>query len=627
MAVRDLGFLSWEDPLAGLEDPKSELFRFTCQRENKYHANLLEEPHIKAFVKKSQKFKVYLNKHRIIKKYFRSGDFRFDVDAIDGSVKLHLPGLEDPIEVEDFAVDGEHVGVIVDNSNGQETLTLQVYKVTKTKATLQWQHEDVGGSIGFVDGRIAFTIGKAFHIHNELVISSPTNKADRKKIFKVLHTESLAIIQKKEATFLRVSDYLHSKVYKIQPDGIEVIHGLGLQDQIIGGDDIIYHDSSSHTYKSARGLALPPPTERPIWYSTKHGLVQTISDGVQKIWSVTKGAKPRVMLSTQVPGKIQVDAFADALDAPYLRFVMRCVDREPLLGTISGTEVRVRKAANNMYYPRLAITKITGTSADGEKVPGIIVRPKGSTPTNLFVYCYGSYGIPTPFAAAYQVYWPLLETGHWAIAFAMVRGGGDRSYEWIHGGRKLKRKHTVDDYESIIHAAQEELSIKPNKTVLYGRSAGGIPVGMMIARHPRSSIAAAAWMEAPFVDVLRTMTDMSQPLSILEIEEFGNPADGPAEFYQIAEQSPIDNLPEDGVTMRVIIRTGENDRQVYAYEPVKFAQRLRGSNTPADIRSQKSPNGIYVYCGKNEGHFYSDTTALDARIEDMAALDFWLSDA
>jgi hypothetical protein len=626
---RDLGFLSWEDPLAGLENPKSELFHSTCRRENKWHSELMEEPHIKEIIKKSQRFKEYLNKNKKIKKYFRSGNFRFDVDAIDGDCKINLPGFKEPIDVEDFTIssNGEYIGIIVDNSEGQETLTLQVYKITKTNVVLQWQHKDVGGSIGFIGDRIAYTIGKALHIHNELILASPINKSDHKKIFKVLPTESLTIIQTKVTTFLLVSDYIHSKVYKVALDGLEVIHNIGLHDHIIGGSDIIYYDSASQEYKSVAGIPLPPPSERPLWYSAKHGLVQTISDGVQKIWSVGPSSKPKVMLSTQVPGKIQVDPFDDA---PYLHFVMRCIDREPLLGTISRTEVRMgaKPAANNMYFPRVQITKITATSADGEKVPGIIVKPKGKAPTKLLVYCYGSYGNPTPFAAAYQVYWPLLETGSWALAFCMARGGGDRSYEWIHAGRKLKRKHTVDDYEAIIRVAQEELDIGPRKTALYGRSAGGIPVGMMIARHPRGTLAAAAWMEAPFVDVLRTMTDMSQPLTVLELEEFGNPAEGPAEFFQIAKQSPINNLPENGVrNMNVILRTGENDRQVYAYEPVKFAQRLRGAKTPTDIHGQKNPAGIYLFCGKKEGHFYSDSTAFDARIEDMAALDYWLSSA
>jgi hypothetical protein len=628
--ARDLGFLSWEDPLAGLEDPKSELFHSTCHRENNWHSELMKEPHIKHIIKESQRFKEYLKKNRTIKKYFRSGDFKFDVDAINGSVKLHLPGLNDPIEVKDFGVsqDGHYIGIIVDNSEGKETLTLQVYKATKTNAILQWQHEDVGDSIGFHGGSIAYTIGKDFHIHNELVLASPNNKADRKKIFKVLPTESLHIIQTSEATFLLVNNYAHSKVYKIGSDGLEVIHNVGLQDQIIGGTDIIYHDSATHTYKSVAGIPLPPPSERPLWYSAKHGLVQTISDGVQKIWAVAAGEKPQILLNTQVPGKIQVDPFASATE-PYLRFVMRCVDREPILGTISHTEARMgaKPAANGMYFPRLQITKITGTSADGEKVPGIILKPKSKTPTNLLVHCYGSYGHPTSFSAAYQVYWPLLETGRWAIAFTMARGGGDRSYEWIHAGRKLKRKHTVDDYEAIIRSAQEELNIGPSKTALYGRSAGGIPIGMMIARYPGRSLAAAAWLEAPFVDILRTMTDMSQPLSVLELEEFGNPAEGPAEFIQIAAQSPINNLPENGVSMNVLLRTGENDRQVYAYEPMKYAQKLRGCKTVGDIHKQQSPAGIYLFCGKKEGHFYNHSTAFDARIEDMAALDFWISSA
>ncbi len=626
--VRDLGFLEYEDPLAGLENMKSDLFHSTCRRENKFHQTLMEEPHIQRIVKKSQKFKDYLLKHKYIKKYFRSNEFKFDVDAFIGETRLHLPGLEDPLEVYDFCRHNDYIAILVDNSDGEETLTLQVYKVSATKATLQWQREDVGGSIGFLGDRLLYQIGKQYHVHDTLVISSVINKADKKTLFKIQPKESMAIIQTKNQLFLEVSDYVHSKLYKITPEGLDVIHSIGSLYHVIGGEDIIYYDGHEHIYKSVLGVKLPPPSERPLWYSAKHELVQTICEGVQKIWSVSTDRRPEVMISTQVPGKIQIDPYADAIDAPVLRFVMRCIDREPLLGTISRTEVRMgaKPAANEMYYPRLAMIKITGTSADGTKVPGVIVRPKGTTPKHLLVYCYGSYGHPTPFSAAYQVYWPLLETGRWAIAFAMVRGGGDCSYEWIHAGRKFKRVHTVDDYEAIIKAAQTELHIPPQKTALYGRSAGGIPVGMMLARHPHGEIAAAAWMEAPFVDVIRTMTDPLQPLTVIESEEFGNPAEGPAEFIQIAKTSPIDNLPKEGISnMHVILRTGENDRQVYAYEPLKFAQRLRGSQTPAEVRATKDPAGVYVYCGKNEGHFYSDSTALDARIEDMAALDFWLA--
>ena len=628
MAVRDLGFLSWEDPLAQLENMKSELFRSTCQRENKWHSELMKEPHIQNIIKSSQKFKTYLEEHRRIKKYFKSGNLKFDVDVIDGSTCIHLPGM-DPLDIHHFAVtpNGQYAALLIDESEGEETYTLQVYELTEKPAKLLYRRTNVGDSIGFHGDRIYYTAGKQYHIYDTLYSSSIVSKVDNHKIFKIQPTEKQVIIQTHKHTFLQVFDYANSKIYEITQRGLEPIRQVGIYDQIIGGDDIIYYDAKDNNYKSVHNIKLPHD-ERPLWYSSKHMLVLTIADGVQKIWSVAHDRNPEIMLSTQVPGSIQIDPYADAAAAHVLRFIMRCVDREPLLGSISRTEVRMatQPAANGLYYPRLAMTRLMATSADRTKVPGIIVKPKGGKPpTNLLVYCYGAYAYPTRFSAAYQTYYPLLQTGRWAIAFVMPRGGGDRSFKWIHDGRKYNRKHTIDDYEAVIKAAQEELHINPNKTVLYGRSAGGIPVGMMIARYPRGELFKAAWMEAPFVDVLRSLTDLSQPLSLNESEEFGNPAAGPAEFKMAADQSPMDNLPHTGVTnMNVILRTGENDRQVYAFEPVKFAQKLRGSNTVAHMKLQKSPAGIYLFCGKKEGHFYSDTTALDARIEDMAALDFFV---
>ena len=644
--ARDLGFLVWDDPLAGLENMESDLFHSTCHRENKWHSELMKEPHIQSFIKSSQKFKTYLEENRRIKKYFKSGSLKFDVDTMNGSTYIHLPGM-DPLGIEYFTAssNGEHIALLIDESEGLETYTLHLYELTEKTAKLLYKRNNVGDSIGFVGNRIYYTAGKQYHIYDTLysasvtdgssaaisksatVSSTVTNKADTRKIFKIEPTEKQYIIQTSTKIFLKVLDYANSKIYEITHRGLEPIRQVGIYDQIIGGTDIIYYDTHINHYKSLHNVKLPHD-ERPIWYSAKHMIVQTIADGIQKLWSVAPDRKPELMLSTQVPGNIQIDPYANAADANVLRFIMRCVDREPLLGTISRTEVRMaaQPAANGLYYPRLAMTRLMGKSADGTKVPGIIVKPKGGQdPINLLVYCYGAYAYPTNFSPAYQTYYPLLQTGRWAIAFVMPRGGGDRSFEWIHAGRKLNRKYTVDDYEAVIKAAQEELGITPKNTVLYGRSAGGIPVGMMIARYPRGQLFKAAWLEAPFVDVLRSLTDLSQPLSLNESEEFGNPAAGPAEFKMIADQSPINNLPHGGITnMNVILRTGENDRQVYAFEPVKYAQKLRGLNTVSDMKSQKNPAGIYLFCGKKEGHFYSKTTALDARIEDMAALDFFV---
>ena len=617
---RNLGFLEWEDPLAPLEDQESDIFHSTCRRENKWHTELMKEPKIQKFSKQSKKFQNYLDDHRLIKKYFKSGSFDFDIDLISSDIFVHLPGI-DKISVIDFAKKDNIVALLTDNSDGYETYTLQVYKVSQTNSELLWQLKEVGETIGFAGDMLYYTKGNHYHIYDTLYCVHPLEKARKKAVFKIKPTEKQSIIQTKAATFLHVIDYAHKRLYKITKHGIEPVRDVGIYDQIIGGEDHIYYDISTKSYKSLANYNLPQG--RPLWYSAKHRLVQTIQDGVQEIWSIGSNQKPQLQLSTQVPGDITIDPFADAVDAPVLRYMMCCVDREPLLGTISATETRTGKAANGLYYPRVAVTKIKP-----QGVPAIIVKMKGAAkPTNLLVYCYGSYGSYTVHTAAYQRFWPLLQTGHWCIAYAMVRGGGDCGFDWIHAGRKFNKLQTVDDFETVIRAVQEELGIDAAHTAIYGRSAGGIPTGLAIARNG-NKLFKAAWMEAPFVDMLRSLTDLSQPLSLNESEEFGNPADGPAEFKQIADISPIDNIPSEGIpNINIILRTGTADRQVYAFEPLKFAQRLRGADSMNDVRAQKSPAGIYVFCGEHQGHFYSNGTALDAKVEDMAALDFWLSDA
>jgi oligopeptidase B len=160
--------------------------------------------------------------------------------------------------------------------------------------------------------------------------------------------------------------------------------------------------------------------------------------------------------------------------------------------------------------------------------------------------------------------------------------------------------------------------------VLYGRSAGGVPVGAVISRFPDGQLVGAAFTEVPYVDVLRTSSNPELPLTIGEYEEFGNPLSRVQNFRELMLVSPINTLPDDGAPgVFVLTHVGLLDRQVYAYESFKWIQRLRGYRVYNE-NNLNQPNGKYITIEKKEAHQYHPTKLPRFRANDFAILDAWV---
>jgi len=630
--VRTLPFLEWRDPLALLEKQTSPEFSALCQKENAWHTQFIKSSKIQDFIK-SDGAKSYLSakkNNNFLTDAFRAaeGRYRFDINLYHESIYLSLPGLPEKIDVSQFdyaeRANGDYIVLTTDESEGQELYTLYVYFSHANKTKLLWSLKNVGPSCLVVGDKVLYTRGEKYHIFDELAtFPLKEGPVTAKSIYKIRETENILLSKVSRHAFLTVTDYAHNRLYRIsESSNLEPVKPATYKYQIPGGEQFIYYESETGKYKSTNPLHVLPSEGRPLYYSDFHELVLTIRDGVQTLWRLGKGKAPEPALTTGVPGEIQLDKIALQGKPKIFAAILRRCDMAPQLITISKTAVKLHK--NNIHFPKAKATVINAVSADHTSIKGLIITTSPEPPTNLLVYCYGAYGHPTRFWATWGSYGPLLATGKWCICYVMPRGGGDDSLEQIHAGRKYNRVKTIDDCEAVIKAAQILLGIRPEATALYGRSAGGIPIGIMISRYPRGELFKAAWMEAPFVDIMRTMSDLSIPLTLNETEEFGNPTDGPAEFAAMAATSPMDTLPSGGVEgINVILRTGDNDRQVYAYEPLKYAQRLRGSQTIDASLKNKYPAGIYLFCGKHEGHFYSKNTHAMARVEDMAALNIW----
>jgi len=231
----------------------------------------------------------------------------------------------------------------------------------------------------------------------------------------------------------------------------------------------------------------------------------------------------------------------------------------------------------------------------------------------LLVIAYSAYGIPTRIGQLVQQWRPLLLRG-WAIAAVCLPGSGDHDIEWKEAGQRHNRKVAIDLLRDTIQSLQEELGVSPKKTCLYGRSAGGLIVISTATLY--THLVGALYVESPYVDVLRTITNNELPLTTLETKEFG--IGEPLDILATQAWSPMEHIPAKGIPeLFVVARCDTQDLEVFPYEVVKWIKRIRGSSP---IRGPSSGQKKLLFVDHNKGHF---ATSKESRAEDLALLDAW----
>jgi dienelactone hydrolase len=213
---------------------------------------------------------------------------------------------------------------------------------------------------------------------------------------------------------------------------------------------------------------------------------------------------------------------------------------------------------------------------------------------------------------------PLLELG-WAIASVCVPGSGDHDAAWIRAGQRQHRGDAIKALAETIRSLQEELGVSPAKTALYGRSAGGLLVIAVTTMNP--GLAGALYVESPYVDVLRTISNPELPLTLLETKEFGI-GTNPSNILATGAWSPMEHIPTKGLDMFVVARSDKADLEVYPYEVVKWITRARGAAGRGHDSISKSYKDKFLYVSDGKGHFTTDITS---RAEDLALLENWIS--
>ncbi len=212
------------------------------------------------------------------------------------------------------------------------------------------------------------------------------------------------------------------------------------------------------------------------------------------------------------------------------------------------------------------------TAEDGTQVPISLVRRAdvaldGSAPCLL--YGYGSYELSMDPAFS-PVRLSLLERGV-VFAIAHVRGGGEMGRRWYEDGKFLNKRNTFTDFVACAdHLVARSVTAR-DRLAIRGGSAGGMLIGAVLNLRP--DLCAAAVAEVPFVDVVTTMLDPSLPLTVIEYEEWGNPAD--LDYLEVMRSySPYDNVQAADYPA-LFVTAGLNDPRVQYWEPAKWVAKLR----------------------------------------------------
>jgi oligopeptidase B len=255
-------------------------------------------------------------------------------------------------------------------------------------------------------------------------------------------------------------------------------------------------------------------------------------------------------------------------------------------------ELRKRYAVLGDFDPaNYQSERLDATAVDGTHIPITLVYRRdvprdGTAP--LLLYGYGAYGVCIePHFVANRL--SLLDRGV-IFAIAHVRGGGVLGRAWYEKGKLLYKRNSFTDFLACAEHLVHRRYTGAGRMICYGGSAGGMLVAAAVNMRPE--LWRAAVLVVPFVDVLNTMLDDSLPLTVIEYDEWGNPAD--KKYYEyILSYSPYDNIERKAYPPMLVLG-GFHDRRVHYWEPAKWVARLRDRKTDG--------NAIMLHTRMTEGH-------------------------
>jgi prolyl oligopeptidase len=221
---------------------------------------------------------------------------------------------------------------------------------------------------------------------------------------------------------------------------------------------------------------------------------------------------------------------------------------------------------------RFVAELVEATSADGTRVPMTILRRRdlvldGTAPAIL--EGYGGYGISLdPWFQAEHLVW--LDRGG-VLAFAHVRGGGEKGRRWYRAGQGANKPRGVADFVACAQHLIDRGYSRADRLAAYGNSMGGLLVGMAVTTRP--SLFAAAHLAGGEVNPVRMLHARN---GASQKAELGDP-DTPDGLRQVAAIDPYHHVRDGQRYPAMIVTVGLNDQRVSPWMSAKLVARLRAA--------------------------------------------------
>jgi len=319
---------------------------------------------------------------------------------------------------------------------------------------------------------------------------------------------------------------------------------------------------------------------RPTIYSFASGKTEEVKTSLQG----------NTMLSVLSANENEVELFNSGWNVPFNRYRYDLKNKTISLGFYHITYNGSFPELNNLTYEEIEVP-----SHDGVFVPLTIIYNKellkkdGSNTCLMIGYgAYGANSLGDPYFNAQEL--SLLNRGV-IIAYAHVRGGGEKGNDWHLAGKKTTKPNTWKDFIACTEWLINSKYTSPKKMTCFGASAGGILIGRAITERPDLYKAAVC-----HVGILNALRLEYMPTGPTQIAEFGTVKDS-VEFTALLKMDAYHQTKKGVHYPAQLITASLKDFRVSASMPAKFAANMQAANTSA--------NPVWLYVDYEGGHFGS----------------------
>ena len=600
----DVGFLKWKDPLAWTEKRSAATSAAFKKESRLFKKELLDKFTQEDIQNQTTKFMVAAYEHSNIREVHREILVKPILEGT-GGYEWCWKGDTRWVSTANLDIgkvaDVPYVAYVLDIGTSKNDYFLTVH----SQKRWIWTHRRGCGSDIAILGNRVYCVESVSPLRYTRLVSFDLKTGKGRQ---VLYEESdpsvqLALLRVEGGVFFRTDNAGHERLWSIGSKGLERVSPEGICFFPVGPGAYFVRIGGMDADWTLQGLNWELNSEilqQGIEYcSLKHRLLVTKFFGLRNFWKFGRGGKPKKLcqiLACIIPNHWTED--------------------DDLWLTVPG--MTVVKATTDMVLSRPLVQygqlqHGVSQSADGLPVRWALVQGMAAPPKGLMLVAYGAYG--THLTLSTTRWRPWIETG-WSVGLLFIRGGGDGNEMWADLGRRGGKLGSIEDVEACCRDLQRLTGCGPKRTCLFGRSAGGLIVGNITARHPRGQLVGTIYAEAPYVDVLKTASNPALPLTEYEYDEFANPRKSPVRFQQALQLSPVHALGPDGAPgVNVLCRGGREDIQVYPYEPLKWIMTLRGKRRGTDNK---------LLSVGNDAHFSSRELVYGERAADYLIINSWM---